>query len=68
MKKCPNCGKKVVGHPNKRFCRSKCKDRFHNTNNPRGYFAHLNPSHPEYVVDEGPEGWDGHKDQHGTGR
>lgn len=36
-KKCPNCDKKVTGHPNKKFCNSKCKDRYHNRTNPRGY-------------------------------
>jgi hypothetical protein len=29
-KLCPNCAKPVVGHPNKKFCSSTCKDRFHN--------------------------------------
>lgn len=41
MKNCPNCGNIVRGHPNKKFCGQRCKDRFHNENNPRGYFAHL---------------------------
>ena len=26
-----------------KFCSNKCKDKWHNRNNPRGYFAHLNP-------------------------
>lgn len=36
-KRCPHCGNVVRGHPNKRFCGQRCKDRFHNTRNPRGY-------------------------------
>lgn len=26
----PDCKKQVKGHPNKKFCRPKCKDRYHN--------------------------------------
>jgi len=26
----PDCNKHVKGHPNKLFCRSRCKDRYHN--------------------------------------
>lgn len=29
-------------HPSQRFCKTKCKDRYHNRQNPRGYYAHLN--------------------------
>lgn len=38
-KRCPSprCGKTFTGHPNKRFCNLRCKDRYHNTHNPRGY-------------------------------
>lgn len=62
-KKCPNCGRSVKGHPNKKFCNSSCKDRYHNRTNPRGYYA------PKDEYDEGhyegmnamEEGWDGHK-------
>lgn len=49
----------------RRFCKDRCKDSFHNHHNPRGKFAHLNTNSPNYVeppIDEGPEGWDGHKD------
>lgn len=42
-RRCPWCNRVVVGHPNKRFCRPKCKDRFWNHENPRGYFAHRHP-------------------------
>lgn len=38
---CPSCGDPVSGHPNKKFCGAKCKDRHHNLLNPRGKFAHL---------------------------
>lgn len=41
QKICPNCFRPVNGHPNKIFCGKKCKDRYHNRVNPRGYFAHL---------------------------
>lgn len=33
-KKCQQCGKK---HNRKKFCSNRCKDRWHNTHNPRGY-------------------------------
>jgi hypothetical protein len=33
-KLCPQCSKKIVGHPNKRFCKQKCKDRYHNARKP----------------------------------
>jgi hypothetical protein len=38
-RKCPCCGNRIAGHPNKKFCGQKCKDRYHNTVNPRGYGA-----------------------------
>ncbi len=38
---CPACGSGINGHPNKKFCDSRCKDRHHNRYNPRGYYAHL---------------------------
>lgn len=38
-RKCSCCGKKISGHPNKKFCNQRCKDRHHNTINPRGYGA-----------------------------
>lgn len=38
-RKCPNCGNRVHGHPNKRFCGQRCKDKYHNRTNPRGYYA-----------------------------
>lgn len=28
-------------HKRKRFCSNKCKDRYHNVNNPRGIYSHL---------------------------
>ena len=36
-KACKGCEKKITGHPNKRFCGPRCKDRYWNTVNPRGY-------------------------------
>ena len=40
---CKLCGKKLTGNRRK-FCCNKHKDRYHNINNPRGKFAHLNPN------------------------
>lgn len=49
MVACDTCNKsfkkKNLAH---RFCKLKCKDRYHNVHNPRGEFAYLNPSRPEY--------------------
>lgn len=47
-RKCPNCSRQIQGHPNKKFCGQRCKDRYHNVTNPRGRFAHLNCNHPDY--------------------
>lgn len=46
MAKCalPGCNKKA----RRKFCCNKHKDKFHNRNNPRGYFAHLNRASPEF--------------------
>ncbi len=60
-KKCPTCGSAVIGHPNKKFCCQRCKDKFHNWENPRGKFSHLASREAYDDIDEGPEGWDGHK-------
>lgn len=30
MRQCPCCKKVISGHPNKKFCNNKCKDRHHN--------------------------------------
>lgn len=57
---CPNCNKIVKGHPNKVYCNSRCKDKYHNTHNPRGYFAHLAHSNREVDHDDDPS-WDAHK-------
>jgi len=35
----------------RKFCSNKCKDQYHNLHNPRGVFAYLNPSNPEYDPD-----------------
>jgi len=49
-----------------RFCSNKCKDRYHNTRNPRGIFKHLSSkneiSFHETGMDSREDGWDGHKD------
>lgn len=41
---CPQCGNRIKGHPNKKFCGPKCKDKYHNSRNPRGYYAYMKPS------------------------
>jgi ribosomal protein S27AE len=51
-RRCPNCGKVVIGHPNKKFCKQKCRDRYHNDRNPRGFFSHLNQNSPDYYADD----------------
>ena len=59
-KKCDNCGKP---HGRKRFCSNKCKDRYHNKHNPRGYGAKGGSDSEDEFIDEiWPEGWDGHKE------
>jgi hypothetical protein len=68
--RCDNCGQTMkMSHPSKRFCRPKCKDIYHNRNNPRGKFAHLNPDSEEskrrereWSLDHINEPWDSHKD------
>jgi hypothetical protein len=42
-KKCPQCGKRVIGHPNKRFCKQKCKDGYHNARKPLSPWAEVHP-------------------------
>jgi len=37
-KRCPYCDNIIKGHPNKRFCNQKHKDKYHNFHNPRGYY------------------------------
>lgn len=59
--KCLQCGRK---HNRKKFCSNRCKDRYHNENNPRGKFAHLagvDRDH-EAAMDSCELGWDAHKD------
>jgi hypothetical protein len=61
-KRCPTCDGGVTGHPNKRFCGPKCKDRYHNMANPDRY-ARVG-IFPQSVPDHLPEdeaGWVGHK-------
>ena len=54
---CKNCGCSIRHkHSNAKFCGLKCKDRFHNRLNPRGYGARR--------VDEAFDddlSWDAHK-------
>jgi len=61
MARCDQCHR-TLPKGRRRFCTNKCKDRYHNINNPRGIFAHLVGQPMRDEIDEGPEGWDGHKD------
>ncbi len=62
MATCEQCSKE---HQRKRFCSNKCKDRWHNTNNPRGMGAMPRQYHDEQDHEAGmdaiEDGWDGHK-------
>jgi transposase-like protein len=61
-KKCPNCGRNVIGHKNKKFCGQRCKDHYHNITNPRGYgLRDRQDDMHEYALDTMEQGWDGHK-------
>lgn len=43
------CGSSINHkHINAKFLNQKHKDKFHNINNPRGYFEHLNPKSSYY--------------------
>ena len=61
-KLCEYCGNKKARI---RFCSNKCKDKYHNTRNPRGFFRHLAGSNSENEHDVAmsatEDGWDGHK-------
>ena len=73
---CDEC-KRVLTGSRKRFCSNRCKDIWHNWNNPRGKFAHLTRLTPEErarfekerddaethetAMEAQEFGWDGHK-------
>lgn len=64
--KCEQCGKQ---HFRQRFCSNKCKDRWHNKHNPRGYAAcdpllakgAMEDEIQAAGMDAIEDGWDGHK-------
>lgn len=64
MKTCKDCGSR---HNRKSFCSNKCKDRWHNRDNPRGIFAtefakqSMDEEANEAGMDAIEDGWDGHK-------
>lgn len=69
-KSCPCCGNGFSGHPNKKFCGQRCKDRWHNATNPRGYqkgiYEPYVPMTDEeadhaFAMEANEAGWDGHK-------
>jgi hypothetical protein len=47
--KCMNTG--CNNKARRKFCSNKCKDRYHNVRNPRGYFSHL--ANPNKIHDYG---------------
>lgn len=49
MRHCALCQRPLPAGK-KRFCCTKHKDRYHNIHNPRGKFAHLNPTESEKRV------------------
>ena len=73
---CDECNR-TLGPRRKRFCSNRCKDTWHNWNNQRGKFAHLERLSPksreafckerddrrvyEDAMDSAQSGWDGHK-------
>lgn len=48
---CLECRKVLTGNRRK-FCCNKCKDRYHNKHNPRGYYSHLADSNIEDWADD----------------
>ena len=50
-KRCPCCDKKFTGHPNKRFCKQKCKDQYHNARKPAFPWAEVHPFSSEAFND-----------------
>jgi len=65
--KCEQCGKE---HLRPRFCSNKCKDRWHNTHNPRGIATPPDPALAASIMNDEilsagmdaiEDGWDGHK-------
>lgn len=49
MKKCLTCGN---NHNRKKFCSNKCKDKYHNLHNPRGFFSPNKKSLSNYTFNE----------------
>jgi len=44
---CLQC-KKPLTRKRKKFCSNRCKDRYHNKHNPRGYYAYSRPTGDDY--------------------
>ena len=60
-RQCPHCSRPIQGHQNKRFCGSKCKDRYHNALDPkRQRFLGSDGKWRDEIDDHDPS-WDGHK-------
>jgi hypothetical protein len=61
-RKCKGCNKDISHkHPNAKFCKSRCKDKFWNTINPRG-MAVRQESEGYDPDDDFDPSWDSHKD------
>lgn len=59
-RRCKGCNKCIeYKHPNAKFCKTKCKDRYWNLANPRGYGAPYSDNNPcGYDIDEEDGGFD----------
>lgn len=58
--KCQQCQKRDA---RRRFCSNRCKDRWHNTHNPRGHsvLASIRDKADEDSFDNAQQEWDEHK-------
>lgn len=57
-RRCKGCSTSIAHkHVNAKFCCQRCKDRYHNTVNPRGYYDPENRP-----IDDFDGSWDAHKD------
>ena len=56
-----NCHKDISHkHPNAKFCKDRCRFRYHNRTNPRGFG--VVSEQDQMAIDSFDPGWDGHKD------
>lgn len=76
VRRCKGCSTPINHkHVNAKFCCQRCKDRYHNTTNPRGYYqptvngvaapkgyAGITDQEHEAIMNDMEQGWDAHKD------